>query len=162
MAQRAKPAGKKPGSGKSVKDQVNSLDEEKVREYFDSLHGIQDDADESAATFRGRINRVYDTACAKLDVTKEALKMVYQKERGERKIEAKAAKMDTRGRDCLARFGAALGDSPLGIWATGLAKVKAVAAEKETKVSKDKPKAKDKPKGNVVPMEKLTEAAVEA
>lgn len=159
MAQRAKPTGKKPGSGKSVKDQVNSLDEEKVREYFDQLHGIQDDADESDATFRGRTNRVYDTACTKLDVTKEALKMVYHKERAERKIEAAAAKMDARGRDCLARFGAALGDSPLGNWATSLAKVKAVAVEKETKVAKEKPAKKPKATGYVVPLKKTADLA---
>lgn len=159
MAQRAKPAGKKPGAGKSVKDQVNSLDPEKVREYFDQLHGIQDDQGEANATFRGRINRVYDSAADKLDVSKEALKLVYQEERGQRNKEAKAAKADTRTRDSLARFGAALGDSPLGTWATSLAKVKAVPVEKETKVAKTKDKPKAKTKDNVVPLKKPAELA---
>lgn len=160
MAQRAKPAGKKPGSGKSVKDQVNSLDHDSVRDYFDQLHGVHDDMAESNATYRGRINRVYDTAATKLDVSKEALKLVFQEERGQRNKEAKAAKADSRTRDSLARFGAALGDSPLGQWASSLAQVKAVAVEKETKVAKDKPAKK--PKGNVVPMKKPVEAAAEA
>ena len=158
MAQRAKPAGKKPGSGKSVKDQVNSLDPEKMREYFDNLHGIQDDQDESNATFRGRINRVYDKASEVLDVSKEALKLVYQEERGQRKKEAKAARMDSRSRDSLARFGAVMGDTPLGNWATSLAQVKAVPVEKET-ATKAPTKKKAKTKDNVVPIKKPSEAA---
>lgn len=154
MAKRAK-----PGAGKSVKEQVNSLDPESVRNYFDQLHGIQDDQAEADATFRGRINRVYDTASTKMDVSKEALKLVYQEERGQRNKAARAAKMDTRSRDSLARFGAALGDSPLGTWATGLAQVKAVPVEKETKVAKTKEKPKAKAKDNVVPLKKSSELA---
>ena len=153
MAQKAK-AARKPGAGKSVKDQINSMDPEKQREAFDKFHAIQDEQDEQNAVFRGRLNRAYDSACKDLDVTKEALKMVYQEERSDRKKAAKAAKMDTRGRDSLARFGATVGGS-LGDWATRMSKQSAaVPVESETRTPKGKKAKKAKSADNVVQLKK--------
>lgn len=151
MAKKAKP--EKPGGGRILKDQINGLSPLSVREFFDELHSELDDAEETSATSRGKINRIYDKACTKLDVSKEALKLVFQEERGQRKLAAKAAKMDTRSRDSLARFGAALGDTPLGNWATDLSKVETAAAEVETPSPKQKKPRKAKAT-NVVPLKK--------
>jgi septation ring formation regulator EzrA len=121
MAGKAKPAGKGRGAGKDLKDQINGLDPDMVREFFDKIHEISDEAEETAAASRGEIGRVYDKACEKLDVSKDALTFVFKEERKQRKAAAKAAKMDTRARDSLERLGASLGDTPMGKWATGMA-----------------------------------------
>lgn len=150
MAPRAKPAAKR-GGGKTLKDQINGLSPLAVKEFFEELHSEFDDAEEASATSRGKINRIYDKACERLDVSKEALKMVFGEERSQKKKEAAAAKMDSRSRDSLARFGAALGDSPLGNWATSLSKVEGPSEEPEQKPVKA-PKGRKKTKNNVVPL----------
>lgn len=157
MAQKAKPGGRKPGAGKSVRDQVNSIRPEDTREAFDALHTIHDDQSESNATFRGRTNRVYDKVCKDLDVSKDALKAVYQEERQQRTKAANAAKMDTRGRDSMERLGASLGETPMGEWATRMARQKSPEVQvTETKAAKPK---KEKKASNVVPMKKAASPA---
>lgn len=129
MAPRAKPA-KKNGAGKSNQEQINGLAPEQVREFFDELHSVHDEAEEDAATARGKVNRIYDKACDKLDISKDALKFVFQEERTQRKKAAKAAKMDTRARDSMERLSAAMPDgSPMAIWANNMAKLAGAKAE---------------------------------
>lgn len=130
MAARAKPkAATKRGAGKSVKDQINGLDSEAVREYFDKAHSILDEMEESNAASRGELGRLYEKACDKMDVAKEAMKFVFGEERKQRKAAAKAQKMDSKARDSLERLGASLGDTPMGTWATGMAKLAGTAVE---------------------------------
>lgn len=131
MAPRAKPqtGDKKRGGGKPLKDQINGIDPALSREFFDKLHKISDEAEETAAASRGEIGRVYDKACDKMDVSKDALTFVFKEERKQRKAAAKAQKMDTRARDSLERLGASLGDTPMGTWATGMAKLAGTATE---------------------------------
>lgn len=126
MAARAKPAGggKKPrGGGKSAAEQINGIDPVKLREFMDQIHRETDEMEEAGAASRGAIGRIYEKASDKLDVSKDALKFVFKQERGQKKAQAKAAKMDTRARDSLERLGASLGDTPMGQWATGMAKL---------------------------------------
>lgn len=78
--------------------------------------------EEAAASHRAAIGRTYEKACTKLDVSKDALTFVFKEERKARKAAAKAAKMDTRARDSLFKLGQAMGDSPMGQWATDMAK----------------------------------------
>lgn len=130
MAARAKPkAATKRGAGKSVKDQINGIDNEVLREFFDKIHEVSDEAEESAASSRGAVGRLYEKACDRLDVSKDALVFVFKEERRQRKAAAKSAKMDTRARDSLERLGASLGDTPMGTWATGMAKLAGTAVE---------------------------------
>jgi hypothetical protein len=127
----AKASAAKPrGKGKSVKEQINGIALEDVREYFDEVHEALDEMEESNATTRGEINRVYEKACDKLDVSKDALTFVFKEERRQRKAAARAAKMDTRARDSLERLSQAMGDSPMGQWAQSMAK-RAATAEAE-------------------------------
>lgn len=123
MAARAKPAAKK-GGGKALKEQINGLDTDLVRDFFDSIHNELDDIEETNATSRGKIGRIYEKAADKLDVSKEALAFLFKEERSQRKKAQKAAKMDTRSRDSLERLGAAMPpDSPMSIWASNMAKL---------------------------------------
>ena len=131
MAPRAKPAGKK-GGGKPLKEQINGLDPSEVRDYFDQLHGVHDEMAEDSATSRGKINRIYEKACDKLDVSKDALVFLFQEERTQRNKAAKAAKMDTRARDSLERLAASMAEgSPMAIWASNMAKIAGTQAETE-------------------------------
>jgi hypothetical protein len=132
MAAKAKAStgpGRKRGAGKTVKEQLNGIDPEALREFFDSVHGELDEMEEANATTRGAINRIYDKACDKLDVSKDALSFLFKKERRQRKAAAKAAKMDTRARDSLLKLSQALGDSPMGQWADEMAKRAGTATE---------------------------------
>lgn len=60
--------------------------------------------EEANAASRGAINRHYETLCDKLDVSKDAAKLVFSQERANRKRAAKVAKMDARARDSLERL----------------------------------------------------------
>lgn len=123
MAPKAKPA-KKPGGGKPRKDQINGLDPAAVREFLDALHEESDDIEESNATSRGKMGRIYDKACNQLDVSKDAIKFLFGEERRQRKSAAKAAKMDSRARDSLERLAAAMPEqSPMAIWASNMARL---------------------------------------
>lgn len=121
MAARAKPA---PGKGKRTPKGatgVNGITLEQVREYFDQVHEITDEMEEASAGSRAEIGRIYEKACTKLDVSKDALVFMFKEERRQRKAAAKAAKMDTRARDSLMKFSQAFGDSPMGTWASEMA-----------------------------------------
>jgi hypothetical protein len=100
---------------------INGITEEDVRQYFDQVHEISDEMEEASATSRGAINRVYERACEKLDVSKDALTFLFKEERRQRKAQAKAAKMDSRARDSLQKLSQAMGDTPIGIWANEMA-----------------------------------------
>ncbi len=131
MAARAKPAGK-PGGGRSKKDQINGLDPEEVRQFFDSVHEKLDGLEETSATVKGAINRIYEKACDKLDVSKDALTFLFKEERAQRKKAQKAAKLDSRARDSLERLGNAMPDgSPMAIWAKNMVSVAAISEVSE-------------------------------
>lgn len=100
---------------------INGITEEDVRQYFDQVHEISDEMEEASATSRGAINRVYEKACEKLDVSKDALTFLFKEERRQRKAQAKAAKMDSRARDSLQKLSQAMGDTPIGQWANEMA-----------------------------------------
>ncbi len=133
MAKRAKPpaAAKPKGAGRTLPDQINGLSPAAVRDYLDELHSEFDDAEEASATSRGKINRIYDKACTKLDVSKDALKLLFKEERSQKKKVAIASKMDTRARDSFERLSATMPEgSPMANWARDILKnVQAVAAE---------------------------------
>ncbi len=112
----AKPRVLKGGGGG-----INGITNDDVREYFDKVHNISDKMEEASAASRGEINRVYEKACEKLDVSKDALTFLFKEERRQRKAAAKAAKMDTRARDSLQKLSQAMGDTPIGIWANEMA-----------------------------------------
>lgn len=132
MAARAKASASpspKRGRGKTVKEQINGIDPEQLRAFFDDIHGNLDEMEEANAATRGAINRIYDKACDKLDVSKDALSFLFKEERRQRKAAAKAAKMDTRARDSLEKLSQAMGDSPMGQWAKEMASRAGTAAE---------------------------------
>lgn len=117
MAARAKaPRKRKAAAGD------NAPPEAQVREYFDRIHSVTDDMEESNAATRGEIGRIYEAAAAKLDVTKSALALLFKKERRDRKDKAKAAKMDGRERDSLQKLSQSLGGA-LGDWAAEMAQM---------------------------------------
>ena len=99
----------------------NAAAEALVREYFDRIHSVTDEMEESNAASRGEIGRIYEDAAAKLDVTKSALSLLFKKERRDRKDKARAAKMDGRERDSLQRLSQSIGGS-LGDWAAEMAR----------------------------------------
>lgn len=123
MAARASKAvaEKKAPRGRGKPDGTNGVTLDEVREYFDKAHEISDEMEEASAASRAKIGRVYETACDKLKVTKDALVFLFKEERRQRKAAAKAAKMDTPARDSLLKLGQAFGDSPMGNWAAEMA-----------------------------------------
>lgn len=126
MAARAKPAkaAASKGNGRGGTKRApgaNGITLDDVREYFDKVHEISDEMEEASAGARGEIGRVYEKACEKLDVSKDALVFMFKEERRQRKAAAKAAKMDTRARDSLQKLSQAFGDSPMGTWASEMA-----------------------------------------
>lgn len=138
MAKKAKPAettvdtGKKKRGSKTLRDKINGIDTLKLNELMDELHAEHDSAEEDAAASRGKINRIYEHGCDKLGLTKDALGFFFKEARRQRKTEAKARKMDTQARDSLDRLGAAMGDTPMGKWATDMAKLEPSATPTES------------------------------
>lgn len=131
MAKKASDAAKARKTSKSVKEQINGIDPEQLRETFDTVHDHLDHMEESNAALRGKINAVYEKACDRFDVSKEALKMVFSEERSTRKKAAKAAKMNTRAADSFAKISQALGDSPMSDWAKEMGKLAGSQSEAE-------------------------------
>lgn len=122
MAKQAVAKEPKPRARKAKATGANGVSLEEMREYLDSLHDLSDEMEESNATARGAMSRVYDKASDKLGLTKGALKMIYGKERRDRKDAQKAAKMDTGDRDSLEKAAQAFGDNAFGTWLSEQAK----------------------------------------
>lgn len=121
MAARAKPTG---GKGKGAKKEgTNTPTQEEIQEHLDKVHETTDEMEEANAAARGEIGRHWDKASTALNMTKAALKLIYSKQRRDRKDAAKAAKMDTRDRDGLLVAAGAWGeDNPMGAYLADLAK----------------------------------------
>lgn len=117
----AKPRGKKGGASEPPAEaKKNALSEDDLRPFLDEMHDLTDNMEEYSATKRSQIGKVYDKMVDKLGLTKGAVKLVFRKERGDRKTAAKVAKMDSSDRDALERASAAFGGS-MGDWLSDMA-----------------------------------------
>jgi len=106
-----------------------------MRGFLDTIHGLHDDKAAANARFMGKINEAYDAAAKELQLPKGIIKLNFQKERTERKIEEKVGKMNAREAEALERCGQAYGDTPMGEWCTRLSKLASEArADSETPV----------------------------
>lgn len=73
--------------------------------------------EESNASYRSQIGKVYDNAVVRLGGTKTAFKAMVARKLYEERQEKKLAKMDGDDKDALKKFSQALGDTPFGQWA---------------------------------------------
>lgn len=119
MAARAKPADGTP-RGRTKKDGLNGIPPDELRKFFNQIHTITDEMEESNATTRGEIGRVYEKMSDKFEVTKSALMLVFKRERREQKDDAKASKMDRGERDSLQKVAQAIGGT-IGDWVANFA-----------------------------------------